>query len=141
MVLTFFFLKSIDIHPRSRHYTGPTETCVVPRTPQPVEIKPIFQIRQSSEYSANGKTIISQDTININTSLHQGTVLCAIVSKAQIKFENGPRHHKDLYKDKKKLIWKRYNAIIRPNGQLELYKACQCKDKVCYIMHTYKLVI
>lgn len=139
----------MNIHPRSAHYTGPPEpvfqNCLAPQVvlpqqaviPQQVAVPPIIRTRTSSGYSTYSNILITPDEVSrSNHGFHEGTLFCAIVSKAQIRFENA--HPEDIFKDKKKLVWNKYNAVIACNGKLELYKSCQCKD---WVQHTIKRLV
>ncbi|KAI8085547.1 hypothetical protein BDF21DRAFT_415337 [Thamnidium elegans] len=87
--------------------------------------RPSMLSRISSAYTNKTATIpIDHVDFKKGYYLHEGVVLCAIVSKNQIKLEQQPLYHAD----KKLLKWKEYKAVITSTGYLELYKICDCKN-------------
>lgn len=115
---------------------------ISPTIPRKNSNKSAYSMHQTSETKSHRPSILSSasstytnKTANIYIDhvdfkkgyyLHESLVLCAVVSKNQIKVEQ-----QEIYsRDKRLLKWKEYKAIIAPTGHLELYKICDCKNSV-----------
>ncbi|KAI9258612.1 hypothetical protein EDC94DRAFT_612945 [Helicostylum pulchrum] len=115
-----------------------TSTRGTRRTSETVYRRPSGLTGASSTYT-NETTNIHIDQVDIKKGyyLYESVVLCAVVSKYQIKVERQPFYSRE----KKLLRWKEYKAVIAPTGYLELYKICDCRNSflpVCFHFHHKK---
>lgn len=84
--------------------------------------------RISSAYT-NKTAAITVDRIDLDECryLHEGIVICAIVSKRNQHMEVEPTSYSPAMR-KHPLKWKPYRAVITQSGYLQLFNVCSCNS-------------
>ncbi|CAO3622529.1 unnamed protein product [Mucor hiemalis] len=102
--------------------------------------RPSFMSRISSAYT-NKTAAITVDQIDLDECryLHEGIVICAIVSKRKQQVEMQPKVHRPAI-HKRPLKWKPYRAVITQSGYLQLFNVCSCNNnnKLLHMFHNDK---
>ena len=90
--------------------------------------RPSAMSRISSAYT-NKTAAITIDQIDLDKCqyIHEGLLICAIVSKRKQQMEQQQKYHHQVEFKKRPLRWKEYRAAITQSGYLELYDVCHCK--------------